>query len=151
MPRFISKFSADYLNTVNVLRELEKKEQNASRAYADAVWSSVKEDWIKSNGVISSKRRVCIGTLMGKQSCRGCKIDRCMPPGADHSSLWEKGGVPEVFVTQPYVLSFEKMKELVDYCNELGLTANISTWPGWHFPGQAMLIEIRKGNGHEIC
>jgi hypothetical protein len=73
-------------------------------------------------------------------------VPPCWPPGADHSSLWNRDGKPVVFVTQPYSLGVDTMRELVAFCDRWGLDACVSAWPSWHYPAAVVTVEItRKG------
>jgi hypothetical protein len=65
------------------------------------------------------------------------------PPASDHDSLFDRDGKPAVFVTQPYSLGLEDLKDIVKYCEKYGLKVSISGL-SWHFPGDTILIQYEK-------
>jgi hypothetical protein len=63
-------------------------------------------------------------------------------PDADHRSLWVHEGKPAVYVSQPYALTMTKLRRLVRFCDEHGLTALVDSWPAWHFPGRVLHVAV---------
>lgn len=68
------------------------------------------------------------------------------PPGSEHASLWVRDGSPARFVSQPYELPMEALRDMIRYCdrNELTFTVHGSSW---HFPGSAVFVEFRRKDG----
>lgn len=124
----------------------------ATQAFAEAVWEQHKTEYAASRGLTESKtNHACIRRLLGRQ-CRSGGVEReargdlppCWPPGADHSSLWNRDGKPVVFVMQPYPMSYATVRELVDFCERWGLQFSVSPWPSWHYPGAVVTLEITR-------
>ena len=65
-------------------------------------------------------------------------------PKDDHFSLWLKGGKPHAYISQPYELSLNDAKELVNFCGEYNLDLLIRAFPSWHFPGRVLTVEVTK-------
>jgi hypothetical protein len=68
----------------------------------------------------------------------------CQPPGSDHSTLWLRGGRPEVFVTQPYNWGDDTAQAAVAFAREHGLRFTIRPDLSWHYPGHTMLVLWRR-------
>lgn len=139
--------SADYIRVVNMLRALPD-EDAAHRAFAEATHESRLLKWAKQRELKRSDGHACIARLLGRRCMmldprpRNQEGPPCTPPGADHSDLWIRGGKPVVYTTQPYQLSHKHLVELVEFCNRWGLEVKVDTWPGGHFPGSVLWIEI---------
>jgi hypothetical protein len=70
-------------------------------------------------------------------------------PGKDHLSEWVQNDKTTKIVMQPYNLSYEAMKEMVEYCEKRGLRADISA-DSWHFPGRTIRVDITLNKKTEI-
>jgi len=66
-----------------------------------------------------------------------------VPPESEHISLWIKDGLPERFVSQPYELQMDAVREMISYCDKHDLTFTIHG-ASWHFPGATVLVEFRR-------
>jgi len=147
---FMDKPSPAYKNAVAVLKKLAEDESldSAHRAYAEAVWEQCKKQYISKHGLKPSGGHPCVSRLIGRRcsALPGGGSSPCRIPGWDHMSLWLKDGKPEVYVSQPYNLSLNEMRELVRFCDEYGLTTSVGMWPAWHFPGGVLMVEVKKAN-----
>ncbi|OPX83386.1 MAG: hypothetical protein A4E53_04661 [Pelotomaculum sp. PtaB.Bin104] len=150
MRSFTNNPSPAYKKAVAVLKKLAEDEgtDSAHRAYAEAVWEQCKKQYISKHGLKPSGGHPCVSRLIGRRcsALPGGGSSPCHIPGWDHVSLWLKDGKPEVYVSQPYSLSLNEMRNLVRFCDEYGLTVSVSTWPAWHFPGGVLTMEVRKAN-----
>lgn len=121
----------------------------------DQKWDAEKAQkaWRETRGVKESRGHLCITRLLGRR----CQIGRfygeamehqCLPPGADHYSLWidKKTKRPEIFVSQPYHFYEITAERTVEFCKKFGLKFTIKTWPAWHYPGHVLFIEYRKAD-----
>ena len=135
------KESALYIETVKKIRELVSAEGDVGRAYAEAVRDHSKAVYLRTRGLKPTSGRVDLCRLTGKRA----RADNGYYMGwIDHPSLWIKDGKPEVFISQPYQLSLEDMRELIATCDAFGLEAMVDTWPSWHFPTGVLTIKVRK-------
>lgn len=145
--RFTKNPSKLYLKAVRALEELEDKEHNADRAFADFEsmrrekrwdeyftlhpdpWLDVLVDTIKRDGDD-------IGTIYN---------DANTPMGFDHTAMWvskSDAKTPCLF-TQPYKLRFEDMFRIVDFCTRYGLRCDINALLSWHFPASSIGLLIQ--------
>ena len=146
MTQFKQKPSASYLRALRALEELAEEEGSDAvrRACADATWEDNKKSFVKSKGLREAKSQ-SIERLIGKHS--KSLLESPSPavlPGDDHPSLWLKNGKPHVYISQPYELSIEDLKELVEFCERHSLNLHVSTWPAWHFPGSVLNVKVTK-------
>jgi hypothetical protein len=112
-----------------------------SRAYAAATQLRFLEDFMRCYGVTESKATPCVHRLVKKR----CTFDRdCLPPGADHTSMWKMIGEkkPSLIVTQPYDFDSRVFAEFVDWCRTFGVEASFGNQHSWHFPGATFAIMI---------
>jgi signal recognition particle subunit SEC65 len=140
--------TALYEKAVAVLRELlEEKDLDAvERAFAEAAYP---RRWEKTEGRVGGKYRDgagCIERLLGGR----CKNIHCENiPGADHTSGYVRDKRIVAIVTEPYHLSFREMRELVQFCDERGLRADVDAESS-HFPSRTLRILIRKKDDKEV-
>lgn len=92
-----------------------------------------------------SQSEACCMRLLGRR-CSHLVRD-CKPPGADHSYLLLKDGVPFEFVTHPYGLGDFEVRALVQYCDCFGLSFRIHADGSWWFPGRTIAVILKKGAG----
>lgn len=121
------------------------------RAYAEVAHVQINEDFQKKYPMGPKLKRskgvACVGKLLGRRcgqhnySDPFCNIHS--PPAADHVELYNRGGKPEVYVSQPYGLSWESLQKLVEFCKAHGLEAEIDTG-SWHFPDTTLLVQIKR-------
>lgn len=146
MRTFMSNPSNAYKKLVTSIQQLMKEEglDSVIRAYAEATCERHQEQYIKKYGLKASNSHACIGRLINKR----CSTDGvpCRLPGGDHVSLWLKDGKPEVYISQPYHLSLDNMRAIVEFCDRYRLTVDISTWPSWHFPGAVLTVEVKRAD-----
>jgi hypothetical protein len=96
---------------------------------------------------LSKTSHPCAYRLLGRQCPYGA-IDqmrpegKCLPPSADHTTLWLRGGKPFCLVTQPYSLSWETMQQVVEWARALDLRVEVSSVASWHFPGWTLALII---------
>lgn len=87
---------------------------------------------------------VCVHRLLGRKRCPDSfdhPCDSSNIPGKDHLSEWVADGKTAKIVMQPYHLTYESMKELVKYCEDRGLRADVSA-ESWHFSGKTIRIDL---------
>ncbi|MBM4288882.1 MAG: hypothetical protein FJ135_12220 [Deltaproteobacteria bacterium] len=64
-----------------------------------------------------------------------------IPPAMDHGTLWGKDGkTPSLFVSQPYKLAHNHLRQVMDFCEANGLEVEIAGWPSWWKPGMALTV-----------
>lgn len=143
---FMDKPSEKYKQAVLALRELLRAqgEEDVTRAFAEAIWEARQNTFAKKYGVkLASNSHVCIHRLLGKRCPKVCGSPG-MIPAADHCSEWKKDGETVIVVSQPYGLSYSRLKETVAFCEEHGLEASIDSLLSWHFPGSVVSVEYRR-------
>lgn len=94
---------------------------------------------------------VCIHRLVG-EDCPDSPDSPCFIrfPGQDHLSEWHANRKTLSVVSQPYRLSFETIKEMTQFCENWGLTVEISAQDSWHFPGRTLFIEFKRAEAKSI-
>lgn len=134
----------EYDRAVAALRALPA--ELTTRAFAEATCAAREEAWARRYGLKRSSGHSCVARLLGKR-CRYGEYKAgdappCRPPGSDHADLWIKNGKPAVYTFQPYGLSYDTLKKLLDFCERWGLEVHIDTWPAGHFPGSVLWVEV---------
>lgn len=128
--RFNSRPSRRYQEVVAHLRSLDTGEQNQAFAEAHAAGlRSAVATWLgKQAGGIKSWKRLF-----------GCspKADDGLP-GDDHVELWSSDEGMR-YVSHPYDLDFETLKEMVHVADEHGLEFSVSG-TSWYYPGRTMRV-----------
>lgn len=151
--KFHKNGSQKYRQAVKAIQELVAAEGGdvATRAYAEAVHTAVRDAYQKDNGVVPAKdSHVCANRLKGAKYCpdkyNTTGIAKCdlRIPNSDHLSEWVKDGETFSIVSQPYGLSFEALKEMIKFCEQHQLVPYISADRTWHFPGSTLSIEFRR-------
>lgn len=144
---YVEKPSELYTNTITVLSTLLEIEglDTVNRAFADVANSEIR--YQQTKGLHKRQQsHVCVSRLQGKSKCPNSPENPCFSPdfpGKDHVTEWVKEGKTVKIISQPYYLSFEDMKKLIQYCDKNGLRADISAH-SWHFPGRTILIDLSK-------
>ena len=66
----------------------------------------------------------------------------------DHPRLWFKEGTRRamVYTCEPYGLSRDRLRTIIDHCDEHGLDIDIEGG-SWHFPGRTALVVVRIRRG----
>lgn len=114
------------------------------RAFAEAASEEARKIWAESRQVTPAKYgQQFWGRLVGKRRPTVTTRNDLLPAD-DHFTLWLKDGRPEVYVSQPYDLSLDDLRQIVAACDQHGLTVSITTWPAWHFPSRVMQVEYRR-------
>lgn len=145
--------SQKYKQTVKIMQELLAAEgiDVANRAYAEAAHTAVRDAYQKEKEVTPAKdSHVCVNRLKGSKNCpdkyNSTGIAKCdlRIPASDHLSEWVKDGETYSIVSQPYGLSLETLKEMIEFCDQHQLMPYISANRAWQFPGSALSIEFRR-------
>ncbi len=142
-----------YEDTVDQLRELAAREgyDMPTRAYAEAVADPFREMghevWGKPSGSNS------IRGLLGKKPLppfpRPGVDDGKMPnepPANDHGWLHVSDKKGPRYISQPYDLTFDDLKEIVKFCEKWGLKVCDAAGHSWHFPGQTLFLLYSRDN-----
>jgi hypothetical protein len=141
---FIHKPSAEaYDAYTHLARVVEHDSADAAiRVCAAAVAPRWRTQFATCYGVKESSGRRCIQRLLGKH-CAASHWGRrcvCSPPADDHATLWMHAGTPALWVSQPYGLGPQALREIMAFCHEYDLECHIDTWPAWHFPGSTLAV-----------
>lgn len=117
------------------------------KIYAEVIHEYREQAYAKRYGLTkSSVQRNCLCRLVGKQCpwMYGRPSTGCIQfEGIDHFSLWNRKGKPFVYVSQPYGVSLDDMKSIVQVCEAHGLVASIDAH-SWWYPDSTVLVEIHK-------
>ena len=84
-----------------------------------------------------------IRRLVGKRRAPWSNNPTAMPnepPGDDHGHLYLKDGKPAFYLSEPYALTYEKMRGVVQFCERWGLEASIDGLQSTWFPGLTIAI-----------
>ena len=141
---FASNLTTAYSKAVHALRQLEMIEglDRAQQAVADALAGPIRERWVKHNGLQESKVHVVHWScLLGEKPDRACHNN-----WEDHRSLWEHEEKFSIYVSQPYVLELDDLREIVALCDKYDLKVIVSPEWSWHFPGRTFLIAVRPAD-----
>ena len=109
-------------------------------ACAEATRDYREQLYIKRRGVKLSPGLCILERLTGRRAVR----DPVSFAWIDHRSLWLKDGKPYSFVTQPYGLSLNDLKQIVAYCEEHGLDVFVDAGLSWHYPGTTVAVEFTR-------
>lgn len=138
MSRFNSQErTPEYAHAVEALRALPHGWR--SRALAEADSEDLKAAFAARLGT-PTKGRKSWRRLLGE---RGGPDDEL--PADDHVELWVKGN-EVTYVSHPYDLTLEKVRAIVQACDEHGLDATFSG-VSWYFPGHTLRVEYKKRAG----
>ena len=150
MGRFMEDPSEAFEQAVGALCDLLEAEgpESVLRAYAEVMEEAASkafcEHWQVEQAPGSTD---CTARLFGKRhrdpdTPAGPSCRYCHPPGSDHAKLYVRDGEGAVFLSQPYELGWEEMQELVEWCRERGLRADVSARESWYFPGWTVAVRI---------
>lgn len=141
-----------YESALTAIRALAEAEGTdlATRAYAEATWDLDRDGYAASRKLKLANGPVCIQRIHGKR-CRefssyGTRCE-CHPPADDHPSLWNKERKPERYLSQPYSLSTEDLRQVVAFVDRFDLDVVVTPWPSFHFPGSILSVEYRRRDG----
>lgn len=146
--KFVFEPSEQWLEAVKILKALQETEggDSALTAYAEATHKDNKEAYLDRYGLKSTSGARCIRRLNGERCKRGYQFSRCecTPPADDHPEMFIKDGEAHVYVSQPYSLGLEQMRDIVAFCDRHNLEVWIQAGPAWHFPGGVLHVEYKK-------
>ncbi len=119
------------------IRELaEENFDRAERVVADGLSDAIKAAWMRVDRVQESRVWYpCWKHLFDRHVSEFEAL-----PGEDHISLWKQDGRPKYFVSQPYHLELETVREMVTAADQKGLEFIIRGFPSWYFPGQSFSV-----------
>ena len=98
--------------------------------------------WAKREGLALYRGDTCIQKLWSRK-CDHTGND-CLPPRADHVSMWKRFGKVDVFVSQPYGMSWRVLLDTIEFCDKHKLQFSIDTWPAWHNPGSVLMVTYER-------
>lgn len=148
MKRFIGPrgLSARYRRAVEALRLVAQEEglDQAQRAVGEALSDLRKDAWVKGHSLKPTDGSVFWSELLGKRPSREEELSRL--PGDDHVTLWLKDGKPDVYVSQPYALGLDTLREMAQMADKHGLDVHVDAKSSWWFPGYTLFIEWRRAH-----
>lgn len=131
------------------LEKLRENEGNTTpqRAMAIVMEEPLKEAFKSRYGVEKkSSGQCCARRLLGKQCLQYGPGPVCEPhrmPHQDHTDLWlDQEGEPAVITSHLYDLPYGYVKNIVEWCDEWGFTANFDSGLSWYFPARTTLVAI---------
>jgi hypothetical protein len=113
------------------------------RCYSSVASEELTKAYIERNNVKRSKGSNSIQRLTGRKICgtsRGCY---CRVPASDHAKLWIKDGKPYSYTFEPYGLSMEQSKALINFCEKHDCTFRVDNCSP-HFPTGTLFVEIKR-------
>jgi hypothetical protein len=125
--------SREFIAAVEALKRLTL--DNRRRAYAEAASAEIEEMATRHYGD-KAAGRASWRRLLGEQPQDGDKL-----PGDDHIEL--RKGRELTYISHPYRLAFDDLREIVAICTERGLEANIDAL-SWYFPGLALRVTYER-------
>ena len=147
---FLKNPSPRYRQAVHALGELlaASGEDAVQRAFAEAMSEYIERGFARQFKVIRSKAgHVCYMRLKNGK-CKDTFENPCPSPygipAMDHVSEWKQNKKTDMIVSQPYGLSYEALKETVEFCEKMGLEADISANHSWHFPSWTLLVKYTR-------
>ena len=124
---------------------------DAQRAAAEAL-SDPMRDMVRADKLLRfSTAHPCIARVLGKRCSQAHssiyedteRRPPCYPPGADHSFLTLLGGRALSFITHPYDLDTDTLKEMTAFAEKWGIEVTIDGF-SWHFPGRTVRVIWRR-------
>lgn len=78
----------------------------------------------------------------------GAKLPRheiqLRPPADDHPKVWNRGGKPHFYHSQPYGLGKENLREILAFCDQYGLNVLIQGFTSDWFPSDTISVIYTK-------
>jgi hypothetical protein len=133
MTDFFHKPSKAYLDAVDALKRLPLEERG--RAYADASF----DDWQAIAEKLYGKRTSGKKSWRRLTGVRGDISDKL--PGDDHIEL--RVGKSLSYISQPYQLNLNQLREIVEICNANKLDVSIDA-RSWYFPGSTICVTYQR-------
>jgi hypothetical protein len=120
----------EYLNAMSALDKTDP-----SRVCAECL-AKQRDERLAKDGYVPSH--------VGIQGLIDCIELAPPPPADDHGRLYVKNGRPQFYLSQPYGLSFENLKQIIQYCDEWGLEASIDGLQSNWYPGDTIAVLYQK-------
>ena len=141
---FKDKKSTVYLEAIRALKQLEQEEgHDAVLRVAAQVIQVGRKAWLskKWKGLSSQP---CLGKV-GDGRHRHNLNDSCPQlPGADHTEMIKTETGAYLYVTEPYGLSWDNLRDMVEMCQERRLAMSIEARLSTHFPGETLAIIVTR-------
>jgi hypothetical protein len=67
-------------------------------------------------------------------------------PGADHAELWLLDGRPYAYLSHPYGMGIDVMRQAIAVCDAWGLTMDVEA-ASWYYPLGTLCVEVRRKAG----
>jgi hypothetical protein len=144
---FNDRPSAKYRQAVAILRELCESEgaDIVNRAFAEVIAEHRKNVFLESFGVtIKKDHHICFNRLEGMERCSCDSTGGFDSPICDHALEMEKDGKTHSIVAQPYVIFYDDLKKVIEYCDNNDLKMSISAATSWHFPGNTLIVVFTR-------
>lgn len=130
--------SPTYREAVQALTQLGKREglDSVRRAAADVLSEAIRSKFLKVTGAKKSQVKAPHWRQLLDEKPEIAyhkKVD-------DDRSLWNRNGKHWAYISHPYVLETEDLREIVKRCNENGLHAQVRADASWHFPGVTVAV-----------
>lgn len=128
------------LAQIRKLRE-ESGSGECKRIAAIGISEAVEQLFAAAHQVKKAPSSHCIRRLLG-ESCgynRG-RVCSCRPPGDDHGQLWLKDGKPHLWISQPYSIGGEMLKQAIQFAETNDLKIEVSAESSFHYPGRTFAI-----------
>jgi hypothetical protein len=98
-----------------------------------------------TEGLAKSRSRLGMFALLGKSKVDSETVMALHSKlSVDHYELWNKDGKPYIFTSHVFMLEWEKLQKLVDFCRDNNLELEISSRLSWYHPGNTTLCIFRK-------
>lgn len=147
--------SAAYKAVIQAARDLAiaEGEEMAQRALAEAMIEYNQKAFISREKVRQKDgTHVCTDRLQGAQRCKGSRSTTYCDspyglPGADHLTEWvqAENGQTIAITSQPYGLSYKHLREIVKYCKQHNLEAEIDAG-SWWFPCRTIVLIYKRAD-----
>ena len=132
---------------IQYYREAEKLREVMEGPYNGLKWpnnhrTEMTNIWCETLGIKTSRARYrswskLLGfTLQEGQKFRSSGFPKELPFD-DHTTLWNKGGVFHIWLSQPYDFNFEEVSKVAE---NVGLDVEVPEYPSWHYPGSTKML-----------
>lgn len=156
--RFNLKPSRRYNQAVNILRELSQAEgfNNACAAFNEVVSEERLNKYLADHGGSSIRMgHKCFYHLNGEKHCPDTwsqsDYSKCilLAPIHDHLDELVKDRKTVSMLAQPYMITFQELKDTIEFCEKYGFEMEINAAQSWHFPGTTLLVEYKRVGDNE--
>lgn len=148
-----------YELAITALRDLlaESDADSVERAFAEAIYDNRFNSTAKTVNGKYKDNAICIERLRGgrcneRRRSSHTDFEMCeghLIPSADHTCGYIRDRTVVAIVTEPSDLSFKDLKELVEFCLERDLRADIDAESSY-FPSRTIRIIIRNRDDNEV-